>query len=124
VWPTLLALFVLRVQLGLDAPWWTRALTGVAFLTVIGGLVAWFAGQVPRGLRSWGPGVLGRVAVPVRLIASALVAFGLCVVATAFAPAGLAGAAEQAAGLALRLALVLAVVLVVLHLLRRPGRPG
>ncbi len=122
VWPTLLALFVLRVQLGLEAPWWARAATGVAFLAAIGLLVAWFARQVPRGLRLWAPGVLGRVAVPVRLVVSVLLAFGVCVVATAFAPAGLAGVAEQAAGLALRLALVLAVGMALVRLVRRTGR--
>ncbi|GAA5128833.1 hypothetical protein GCM10023339_57230 [Alloalcanivorax gelatiniphagus] len=122
VWPTLVALFVLRVQLGLDAPWWARALTGVAFLAVIGLLVAWFGRQVPRGLRLWAPGVLGRVAVPVRLVASVLVAFGVCVVATAFAPSTLAGVAEQAAGLALRLALVVALGLVAQRLLGRRSR--
>jgi Flp pilus assembly protein TadD len=123
VWPTLLALFVLRLQLELDAPWWTRAVTGACFLAVVGLMVRWFARRVPRGLRLWAPGVLGRVAVPVRLIASVLVAFGVLVVGTAFAPPALASVSAQAAGLALRLALVVAVVLVVVRLAdRRRGR--
>ena len=67
--------------------------------------------------------MLGRVAVPVRLIASVLVAFGVLVVGTAFAPPGLASVSAQAAALALRLALVVAVVLVVVRLAdRRRGR--
>lgn len=123
VWPTLLALFVLRLQLAFDAPWWARAVTGATFLAVLGLLVAWFARQVPRGLGWWGRGVLGRVAVPVRLVASVLVAFGVLVVVTAFAPPALATVTEQAAGLALRLALVVAVALVVVRLVNRRRDP-
>lgn len=124
VWPTLLALFVLRLQLALDAPWWARAVTGACFAAVVVLLVGWFARRVPRGLRFWPPGVLGRVAVPVRLVASVLVAFGVMVVGTAFAPPALASVTEQAAGLALRLALVVAVVLVVVRLAGRRRRSG
>jgi Flp pilus assembly protein TadD len=124
VWPTLLALFVLRLQLALDAPWWARAVTGACFVAVVGLLVGWFARRVPRGLRFWAPGVLGRVAVPVRLVASVLVVFGVLVVGTAFAPPALASVTEQAAGLALRLALVVAVVLVVVRLAGRRRGSG
>lgn len=109
VWPTLLALFVLRLQLALDAPWWARAVTGLCFLAVVGLQVGWFARQVPRGLRFWGPGVLGRIATPLRLVAAVLVAFGALVVGTAFAPPALAPVTEEAAGLGLRLALVVSV---------------
>jgi Flp pilus assembly protein TadD len=119
VWPTLVALAVLRLQLALDAPWWARAVTGACFLAAVGLLVGWFARRVPRGLRFWAPGVLGRVAVPVRLIASVLAAFGVLVVGTAFAPPALASVTAQAAGLALRLAVVVAVVLVVVRLTGR-----
>jgi Flp pilus assembly protein TadD len=124
VWPTLLALLVLRLQLALDAPWWARAVTGACFVAVVGLLVGWFARRVPRGLRFWAPGVLGRVAVPVRLVASVLVVFGVLVVGTAFAPPALASVTEQAAGLALRLALVVAVVLVVVRLAGRRRGSG
>ncbi|MCP3421072.1 tetratricopeptide repeat protein [Nocardioides pinisoli] len=119
VWPTLLALFVLRVQLALDAPWWARVTTGLGFLAVLGLLVAWFAAQVPRGLRHWAHGLPGRLSVPLRLLAAVLLAFGACVLVTAFAPPALASVTEQAAGLALRLVLVLAVVLVVVRLAER-----
>jgi Flp pilus assembly protein TadD len=124
VWPTLLALLVLRLQLALDAPWWARAVTGACFVAVVGLLVGWFARRVPRGLRFWAPGVLGRAAVPVRLVASVLVVFGVLVVGTAFAPPALASVTERAAGLALRLALVVAVVLVVVRLAGRRRGSG
>jgi Flp pilus assembly protein TadD len=122
VWPTLVALTVLRFQLGLGAPWWSRAVTGATYVAVTWLMVAWFARQVPRGLRAWGRGALGRVAVPVRLIAVALLAFAACVVGTAFAPTSLASLTERAAGAVLRLAFVLTAVLVVVHLAQRRRR--
>jgi Flp pilus assembly protein TadD len=118
-WPALLALFVLRLQLAFDAPWWARAVTGVSFLAVVGLLVGWFGRQVPRGLRFWARGVLGRVTVPERLVATVLVAFGVLVVGTAFAPPALAPVTEEAAGLGLRLALVVAVAALVVRLVDR-----
>ncbi|GAA1921188.1 tetratricopeptide repeat protein [Nocardioides hwasunensis] len=119
VWPTLVALSVLRLQVALDAPWWSRAVTGAVYAGLAGLMVAWFSRQVPRGLRFWARGVLARVALPVRLIALAMLAFAACVVATAFAPTSLAAVTEQAAGVLLRLAFVLAAVLLVAHLVQR-----
>lgn len=122
-WPTLLALGVLRLQLALGAPWWSRALTGAVFLGVVGLLVGWFARRAPRGLRRWGAGVLRRVSLPLRLLSWALIGFGMLVVATAVAPDGWAAPAERAAGLALRATAVLAVALAVGEVVRR-RRPG
>lgn len=124
VWPTLVALFALRLELGLGAPWWARALTGVAHLAVLGLLVWWFARQVPRGLQHWARGVLRRLTLPLRAIACGLLLFGGCVVVTAFAPAPVARVAEDAAGLVVWLVLATAVGAFVGHLLGRRGRPG
>lgn len=94
----------------------------MAHLAVLGLLVGWFSRQVPRGVRHWARGVLGRLAVPLRVIASGLLLFGACVVVTAFAPARVAGVAEDAASLLMWLVLAMAVGAFVGSRLGRAGR--
>lgn len=124
VWPTLVAMFVLRLELALGSPWWVRALTGMVHLAVVGLLVWWFARQVPRGLPHWARGVLRRLTLPLRAIACGLLLFAGCVVVTAFAPAPVARVVEDAASLVTWLVLATAVGAYVGHLLGRRNRPG
>ncbi|NYE38826.1 tetratricopeptide (TPR) repeat protein [Nocardioides cavernae] len=121
VWPTLLALFVLRAELQLGAPWWGRALTGAVHLTVLGLLVTWFARQVPRGLRHWARGVLSRLTLPLRAIASGLLLFGACVVVTAFAPDRVADLAQDAASVLMWVVAGIGVLAYVAHRWERSG---
>ena len=76
VWSLLGAAIVLGILLATEAPWWTRALSGAAYVGVLAALVHRVRAQLPRGVSQLGPGHLGPDAVagqvPARPAAPAL----------------------------------------------------
>ena len=61
MWSLFAAAVVLGVLLATEAPWWTRALAGAAYVGVLALLVRDVLAHLPRGVSRWGRGIFGRV---------------------------------------------------------------
>ncbi|UAL28808.1 tetratricopeptide repeat protein [Nocardioides rotundus] len=81
---------VLGAMIAQDAPWWSRALVGAAFLAGLGWLLHRFRANLPRGVGQWGREALAAVPRRWQLFYGLLV---LVVLLLAFAPASIAGPA-------------------------------
>ena len=93
LWSMLAAALVLGVLIGTGAPWWTRALSGVAYVVVLAVLVQRLRRELPRGVSRWGRGLWGRTRWQGRYLIGLLLLLSVAVLLLAFAPYAVAAAA-------------------------------
>ncbi|GAA5128828.1 hypothetical protein GCM10023339_57210 [Alloalcanivorax gelatiniphagus] len=110
LWSLFGAAVVLGILLGAEAPWWSRALSGTAYVGFVAWLLHRVRSQLPRGVSRWGRGLWGRAKWQGKYLIGLLTVLTVGVLLLAFAPHGVA----VAAGLALAGSLqVLGVVCVI-----------
>lgn len=97
LWSMCAAAVVLGTLLAQDAPWWSRAVAGTAYLVVVVLLVRPLRGHLPAGVTRWGRGLWGRTRWAGRYLLGLLLLLTAAVLLLAFAPQAVA----VGAGLAL-----------------------
>lgn len=97
LWSLLGAAVVLGILLATQAPWWSRALSGVAYVGVVAWQVQQVRSQLPSGVGRWGRGLWRRTRWEGRYLLGLLAVLTVAVLLLAFAPSPVA----VAAGLAL-----------------------
>jgi len=103
-WSLFAAALVLGILLATEAPWWTRALAGTAYVVVLVRLVRGVLTHLPRGVSRWGRGLFGRAKWQGKYLLGLLALLSVAVLLLALAPY------PVAVGSALVLASVLRVV--------------
>jgi Flp pilus assembly protein TadD len=86
MWSLFAAAIVLGVLLVTAAPWWTRALAGTAYVTVVAVLVRGVLRDLPRGVGRWGRGLFGRARWQGKYLLALLALLSVAVVVMAVAP--------------------------------------
>lgn len=86
MWSLVAAALVLGILLVNEAPWWSRALTGAAYVTVLVLLVRDVLSHLPGGVSRWGRGIFGRARWQGRYLLGLLALLSTCVLLLAFAP--------------------------------------
>ena len=104
MWSLFAAALVLGILLATEAPWWTRALAGTAYVVVLVRLVRGVLTHLPRGVSRWGRGLFGRAKWQGKYLLGLLALLSVAVLLLALAPY------PVAVGSALVLASVLRVV--------------
>lgn len=102
VWSLFGAAIVLGILLATEAPWWTRAVSGLAYVAVVGLLVHRVREQLPRGVSQWGRGIWGRARWQGKYLIGLLLLLSVGVLLLAFAPHSVAVAAGIMLGGVLR----------------------
>jgi Flp pilus assembly protein TadD len=110
LWSLFGAAIVLGILLVTEAPWWTRALSGTAYVGVLALLLQRVRVQLPRGVGQWGRGIWGRVTWQGKYLIGLLALLSVGVLLLAFAPYPVAAAAGIVLGSTLR---VLGIVCVI-----------
>ncbi|NYE38828.1 Flp pilus assembly protein TadD [Nocardioides cavernae] len=103
LWSLLGAAIVLGILLATGAPWWARALSGVAYVGVLGWLLHRVRSQLPRGVSQWGRGIWRRTRWQGKYLIGLLTLCTVGVLLLAFAPSPIAAAAGVALGSSLQL---------------------
>ena len=103
VWSLFGAAIVLGILLATEAPWWTRAVSGLAYVAVVGLLVHRVREQLPRGVSQWGRGIWGRASWQGKYLIGLLLLLSVGVLLLAFAPHSVAVAAGITLGGVLRI---------------------
>ncbi len=93
LWSLLGAALVLGVLLATEAPWWSRALSGAAYVGVVAWLLHRVRSQLPRGVGQWGRGIWRRTRWQGRYLMGLLLLLTVGVLLLAFAPYSVAVAA-------------------------------
>lgn len=97
LWSLFGAAVVLGILLAHEAPWWSRALSGAAYVGLVAWLVQQVRSQLPSGVGRWGRGIWRRTRWEGRYLMGLLAVLTVGVLLLAFAPQAFA----VAAGLAL-----------------------
>jgi Flp pilus assembly protein TadD len=98
LWSLFGAALVLGVLLGLEAPWWSRALGGAAYVGFVAWLVQRVRSQLPRGVGRWGRGIWRRTRWQGKYLIGLLTVLTVGVLLLAFAPYAVAVATGIALG--------------------------
>jgi len=110
VWSLFGAAIVLGILLATEAPWWTRALSGVAYVVVLALLLRRVRADLPRGVSHWGRGIWGRAAWQGKYLIALLLLLSVGVLLLAFAPYAVAAAAGIVLGGVLRILGIVCVI--------------
>ena len=92
MWSLLAAALTLGVLLVSEAPWWSRALAGAAYLATLGVLLHRFREHLPRGVSRWGRGIFRRAGWQGKYLLGLLALLSCGVLLLAFAPYDVAAA--------------------------------
>jgi Flp pilus assembly protein TadD len=93
MWSLAAAAIVLGILLVAEAPWWSRAASGAAYLGTVVVLLRRFREQLPRGVSRWGRGIWGRTHWQGRYLIALTALLSVGVLLLAFAPYSVAAAA-------------------------------
>lgn len=111
IWSLFVEAIVLVILLANEAPWWSRALAGVAYVAMLAWLVRGVLTQLPRGVSRWGRGIFARANWAGKYLLGLLVLLSIGVLFLAFAPYSIAVGAGIVLGSTLRVLVIISVVI-------------
>jgi Flp pilus assembly protein TadD len=110
MWSLFPAAIVLGILLATEAPWWSRALAGVAYAVAVALLVRDVLTHLPRGVSRWGRGIFKRARWQGKYLLGLLALLSVGVLLLAFAPYSIAVGAGIALGSVLRVLGIICVI--------------